>query len=316
MHTVTVVAEDGSLRVGDDSLLDAKGPRWMDVVSPTPEEMESLRVKFGIHRLAVEDCLKLGQRPKLEEYPNHPFIVLQGFGAGPEVWEPKLREVHFILLPDLIITVHQDAVEVIEEARRRLAPDPASSFARGPDFIAYTVADALMDGNFPVVDALDSAIEDLESEVFDEARAGHLPHMSRLRRAVVEVRRVLSPQRDVLSLLARRGPGSGFVQERTALYFRDVYDHLIRVIEQLDATRELLASAREAWLSVIANRTNDVTKQLTIFATIFLPLSFITGFFGQNFHALTAPALFWVMLASMVLVPAGLVLWFRHKEWF
>ncbi len=319
MHTVTVLAEDGTLRVSDDVLGqdDGAGPRWIDVTDPTPEVMEVLRVRHGIHRLAVEDCLKLGQRPKLEEYPNHPFLVLQGFGQGESATTPHLREIHFILFPDLLITVHRGARPVMEEARRRLSSDPQGLFGRGVDFIAYTVADALMDGNFPVVEALEEAIEDLEADVVENAHGRHLPNMSRLRRAAVEIRRVLSPQRDVLALLARRGAGvgSGLVQERTALYFRDVYDHLIRIIEQLDASRELLTSAREAWLSVLANRTNDVTKQLTIFATIFLPLSFITGFFGQNFHELQGAGYFWLMLASVVLVPIGLVVWFRYKEW-
>jgi magnesium transporter len=313
MHMVTALGDDGKLVIGDDALLDRPGPRWIDVIEPRPEEMEDLRERLGIHRLAVEDCLKLGQRPKLEEYPNHPFLVLQGYGPGATVATPKLREVHFILFPDLLITVHEDAREVVDEARRRLSADPPTSFARGPDFIAYAVADALVDGNFPVVEALDAEIEALEDEVFVAARADQLPRMADLRRALVDMRRVLSPQRDVLALLSRRG--TTLVQERTTLYFRDIYDHLIRLIEQLDAARDLLASARDAWLSVIANRTNDITKQLTIFATIFLPLAFITGFFGQNFDVLTHPVFFWLMLGTIVGVPVVLVAWFRHKHW-
>ncbi len=313
MHTVTALADDGTLVVADASLLERPGPKWIDVMGPTPEVMEQLRERYGLHRLAVEDCLKQGQRPKLEEYPNHTFIVLQGYGPGTVPTEPKMREVHFILFPDLLITVHQDAAEVVSEARRRLGVEPASSFGRGADFVAYAVADALMDANFPVVDALDSAVETLEDGVFEHAHEEQLQQMSALRQAMVEMRRVLSPQRDVLGLLSRRG--TPLVQERTAIYYRDVYDHLIRVLEQLDAARELLASARDAWLSVIANRTNDISKQLTIFATIFLPLSFITGFFGQNFDELGGHAWFVAMLVMIFGLPLLLVAWFRIKRW-
>jgi magnesium transporter len=135
-----------------------------------------------------------------------------------------------------------------------------------------------------------------------------------LKRALVLVRRVLSPQRDIVGLLSRRGVPQ--VQEKTALYFRDVYDHLVRIYEQLEAARDLVGNVVEAYLSQVANRTNEVTKQLTIFASIFLPLSFIVGFFGQNFDILSNQYDFAFMLGAIVLIPIVMVAWFRHKEWF
>ena len=110
-------------------------------------------------------------------------------------------------------------------------------------------------------------------------------------------------------------PGSG-VNERTTIYFRDVYDHLVRIYEQIDTNRDLLGNAMDAWLSVVANRTNDITKQLTILASIFLPLSFVVGFFGQNFDVLGTPPFFYAMVSIMVLVPLGMIAWFKHKEWW
>jgi magnesium transporter len=134
-----------------------------------------------------------------------------------------------------------------------------------------------------------------------------------LKRLLVTLRRVLSPQRDVVGLLARRGVPH--VQERTALYFRDVYDHLVRVAEQLEAARDLVSSVMEVYLSVIANRTGDITKQLTIFASIFMPLSFIVGFFGENFEGIAPHAMFWPAMVTMALVPVGMLMWFKHKGW-
>jgi magnesium transporter len=134
-----------------------------------------------------------------------------------------------------------------------------------------------------------------------------------LKRALVQVRRVLSPQRDVVGLLSKRGVAN--VSERTALYFRDVYDHLVRLYEQIDSSRDLLGTAMDGYLSVQANRTGDVTKQLTVIATIFLPLSFVVGFFGQNFSPLQTPFFFNVMLGSMIAIPLGMIGWFIHKRW-
>jgi len=135
-----------------------------------------------------------------------------------------------------------------------------------------------------------------------------------LKRALVMVRRVLSPQRDIVSLLARRGVPQ--VQERTTIYFRDVYDHLVRIYEQIEAARDLVGSVVDAYLSQVANRTNEVTKQLTIFASIFLPLSFIVGFFGQNFEVLGSPMFFKAMVGIIIILPVAMIFWFRHKKWF
>jgi magnesium transporter len=134
-----------------------------------------------------------------------------------------------------------------------------------------------------------------------------------LKRMLVSLRRVLSPQRDVMAILARRGIPN--VQERTVLYFRDVYDHLVRLYEQIDAGRDLVGNVMDGYLSMVANRSNEITKQLTIISTIFLPLAFITGFFGQNFEVLSHRGFFWVMMVAVFGLPIGLRFWFKHKQW-
>ena len=314
MISVVAMSGDGrSLVEGGEALLDRPGLRWVDLVDPTGANIAPLAERFGLHRLAVEDCLHLDQRPKLEQYPNHHFLVLHGFTApGEDPCATTLHEVHVLIGTDWVMTVHEGLVPALDDARRRFRADPPGTFARGPDFIAYAIADALVDSNFPLVDGLHLAIEQLEEDTFGAANGAHLRRMFAIKRTLVHLRKVLSPQRDVLNALSRPG---GFVQERTALYFRDVSDHLTRLQESLDSARELVADARDAYLSSVANRTNDITRQLTIFASLFLPLSFITGFFGQNFDVLSRPVFFWSMLGMIFLFPVLLIGWFRYKRW-
>lgn len=314
MLRVRVFHED-RLQEGDESLLDGPGLKWVDVRQPDEATMLRLAQRFGLHRLAVEDCLHLDQRPKLEEYPGHQFLVLQGFTcAADSLADVTLHELHFFLGDTWLLTVHEKAHAAIEQVARRLEAEPAATIGRGLDFVAYLLADALVDWNFPLLDRVNDAIDDLEERVFEsEVTPALMQEALELKRTLVLVRRVLSPQRDVVGLLARRGVTH--VQEKTTLFFRDVYDHLVRIYEQLDAARDLVGNVVDAYLSVVANRTADVSKQLTIFATLFLPLSFVVGFFGQNFERLSRPEFFWLMLALMVALPAAMFWWFRKKEW-
>lgn len=314
MLSVTLLPEGSTTLVeGGEELIDRPGLKWIDVANPSETLMARLQAKFGLHTLAVEDALHLDQRPKLEQYPNHWFLVLHGFELESEdVCDLALNELHFFIGADWVITAHEKQMAAIGEARRRFNADPKNTFARGPDFIAYVLADALVDSQYAVLDSIDDAIENLEEKIFEEVEREQLERMFDLKRTLVTVRRILSPQRDVLAVLTH---GGGFVQERTALYFRDVYDHLIRVHERIEDARDLVANARDAYLSMLANRTNDITKQLTIFATIFLPLSFITGFFGQNFEEIQSPAWFWAMVVMILLLPVLLIAWFRYKRW-
>src|SRR5688572_8966066 len=264
--------------------------------------MGLLGSRYGLHRLAIEDSLHLDQRPKLEEYPGHLFLVLQCFDPGvKDLCEVTLHEMHFFLGPDWLITAHDLSNGAILASRKRIEADPRQTMGRGMDFVLYLVADALVDQNFPILDAFGDEVEELESKIFENARPKHLQRLFELKRTLVTLRRVLSPQRDVIGLLSRRGVPH--VQERTTLYFRDVFDHLIRVYEQIEACRDVLGNAMDGYLSMVANRTNDITKQLTIFASIFLPMSFVVGFFGQNFDVLSARPFMLAMLAALVTVP-------------
>jgi magnesium transporter len=309
------VFEGGQNRSGGEELLDVAGPKWIDILEPDEATLLRLASRYDLHALAIEDCMNLDQRPKIEEYPGHLFIVLQGFSCSDHaLTEVVMHEVHFFLGTDWLITVHATAHRAIELVHKRLDTDPAQTLGRGVDFVAYLLADAQVDLIFPLMDSFSTALDELEDQIFEAPSRALMQRIFELKRTLVMVRKVMSPQRDVVGMLSRRGMAG--VNERTTLYFRDVYDHLVRIYEQIDTNRDLLGNAMDAWLSVMANRTNDITKQLTILASIFLPLSFIVGFFGQNFDVLGKPPFFVAMLTLMVLVPAGMAAWFKHKEWW
>jgi magnesium transporter len=171
-----------------------------------------------------------------------------------------------------------------------------------------------VDSHFPLFEQFNEEIDGLEEQAFVKPTTTQLQRSFEVKRSLVLLRRVLSPQRDVVGQLARGA--LPFVSDRTRVYFRDVYDHLQRLYEHIDMARDLLGNAMDAWLSVTANRTNDITKQLTVFASLFLPMSFVVGFFGQNFELLSGKPFFWSMVAVLLLIPTGMLMWFRRRNWF
>lgn len=313
MKIQVCVLTEGRVLTGGEELLEQPGPKWIDVLGPDEEGLKRLAERYTLHKLAVEDCLHLDQRPKLEEYPTHQFIVLQGFTVGKDICDLTLHEHHFFLGPDWLISVHEFPFDPHDEVRRRVVNDPRGTLGRGADFVLYLLADVLMDRQFPILDSFSDELEDMEVAIFEQPDKSQLQRIFDLKRMLVTFRRVLSPQRDVVGLLSRGGIAN--VHERTTLYFRDVYDHLVRLYEQIDAGRDFLGNAMDAYLSMVANKTNDITKQLTIFSTIFLPLSFIVGFFGQNFDVLSGQGFYYAMWVMIVAFPITLIFWFKHKRW-
>ncbi len=294
--------------------------RWIDLRSQDVAQLELLRTRFDLHPLAIEDCAHEDQRPKLEEYRDHLFLVTQGFAcATPTVEELALHELHTFLGTSFMITVHLGGIPAVDKAWRRLAGEPRV-FERGLDFAYYLIADGIVDDNFPILDQIADELEELEDSVLESPKRADLQRIFQLKHHLVAMRKVLSPQRDVLGLLAKRGDVR--ITDRTALYLRDVYDHLVRINESIEAHRDLLGNALEAYLSAVGQRTNEIVKYLTIMSAVFLPLSFVVGFFGQNFDNFPgledwvhSDALMWVMISICVATPTGMLLWFRRKGW-
>jgi magnesium transporter len=290
--------------------------RWIDIEAQDAATMELLQQRFALHPLAVEDCLQFDQRPKLEEYADNLFIVFHALDCPNDQARDTIpRELHVFLGARHVITVHDVALPPLEAVWKRLAGDAALA-RKGADFVFYLLADAVVDSHFVHVDRISDSLEDVEEAVLNRAQRRDLELIFALKHTLVLLRKVLSPQRDVFGLLAKRGTGA-LVSERTALYFRDVYDHLVRIYESIDAARDLLGSALEAYLSMVSQRTNEIMKSLTLLSAVFLPLTFLTGFFGQNFEGLPykRDQIMYAMMALCVLIPAGMYAWFRSRRW-
>lgn len=289
----------------------------MDLANQGPDELALIEARFGFHPLAIEDCAHFGQRPKLEDYGDYLFLVTHAMALvndDPSTVEPL--ELHAFLSSRYLVTVHARPISPLETVIERVHGD-ANLLRRGPDFVYYLIADAIVDSNFPLLDRIADELEDVEELVLDRAACDRrdLGRMFRLKRALVTMRKILSPQRDTFGLLAKRG--GVVVSDRTTPYFRDVYDHLARIHESIEAGRDLLGNVLDAYLTQVSNRTNNIMKKLTIMSAIFLPLTFVTGFFGQNFSHLPfdSDALMYAMIAGCLVLPTTMLYWFKKSQW-
>jgi magnesium transporter len=294
---------------------------WLDLVDPTDADLETLRTTFDLHPLAIEDARTEHERPKIEQYPEYVFLIVH-----PVTWDGDRLAIHELAIfagSRYLVTIRRKPAFAIDEAERRWAVHDGE-LGTDAGFLLYTLLDTIVDAYFPIGDRLEEWIGDLQTHLFDSyADQRKLSEMLReifdLKNDVHHARRAVVPMRDILQPLVR---GDLRIFERDEeRYYRDVYDHAIRVIDQLDSARDLVNSALEIHLSLTANRQNEVSKQLAIIATIFLPLSYLTGFFGQNFavmvNAITGlPAFAFLGIGSEVVCVIVLVAYFRAKKWF
>jgi magnesium transporter len=283
---------------------------WIDLEGPSDEQVQQIGERFGLHPLAIEDTLEFGQRPKLDDYGDTALLVFYGVTD-----EGAPVEVHFHLSGSWLITIHRQPKPPLRGAAERVKREPPKT----EEEAIYRVLDHLADSFFPVLEQLDEEIDTLMDSMLEGPSVDQRQELFALRRRLIELRRIAAPQRDIL---ARGGdivaslPGLEADDARD--WFRDVYDHLLRISELIDSYRDLLAGALDVYLSTVSNRLNQVSKQLTVVATIFLPLTFVTGFFGQNFGALvrhinTAAAFWGYGVGSMVVSAALLYWWFKRS---
>jgi magnesium transporter len=287
---------------------------WLDLHRPSATELSLLQEPFGLHPLAIEDAEHFGQRPKLDEFDR--FVYLVVFGANAD--RDGLVEVHCFLSEQYLVTVHHDDCPGFGDLREQAAQGRLP--AAGAAHALYRVVDALADSFFPELTRLDDRIDELENGVLQQPDDAQLQEIFKLKRRLVSWRKVISPERDLFARLATgvvQIPGMTADMER---YYRDVYDHLIRMSDLVDSYRDLLTGAMDVYLSTVSNRLNDVMKRLTIVATIFMPLTWLTGFFGMNFGRLVVnitgwPAfVFWGLTTQVAAVGVMLVL-FRRRRW-
>lgn len=287
---------------------------WVDICPPTEADLAWLEKTYGFHALTIEDCRNFNQRAKVEEYDGYLFITMAVPRASPLGQPMDADELHAYLGPDYLVTVHERALEGLEHVRQRLATDKSADPPM-PDFLFYLLADQLVDRYFPILDQIEDHIGEIEDEVVAHPDPTTLSEVFLLKQRLVYMRRTSGQARELFHALSgRRFP---LISSRTEFYLRDVHDHLVRIYDIIEMSRDLLSNALDAYLSVQSNRLSEVMKRLTLVATIFMPLSFVVGFGGMNFVAMPfdRPLAFAVTIFLILVTPALMLIWFWRRNW-
>ena len=287
---------------------------WLDLHRPDQEEIDLLEELFALHPLAIEDVSHFGQRPKLDDYDDVAMLVAYGANSDRD----GLVEVHCFVSAHYLITIHRDDCPSFDELRRRAIRVP---FLDGDNaHLLHSVIDSLVDSFFPELTRLDDRIDELEAVMLAKPSDEQLQEIFRLKRRLIGWRKVITAQRDLFSGLVAgvvRLPGMSLGADH---YYRDVYDHLIRISDLVESYRDLLSGAMDLYLSTVSNRLNEVMKRLTIVATLFMPLTWVTGFFGMNFPALVQAVGGWPMfillgIATQATAVVIMLIVFRRRGW-
>jgi magnesium transporter len=306
------------------ALQDASGLLWVDFADTPPEQDAPILLKtFGFHPLAVDDALQESHVPKVDDWGQYLYIVLHAvvFDAHAQDGEHvDTLELDVFVGKNYIVTHHDQLIAAVDRVWTLCQRDERH-LKGGADHLLYELTDMLVADYMPVVDEIDEAIDQIEDQVFNRPTPDTLERIFRLKRAVLHLRRIISPQREVLNKLARDDYPVIDAQDR--VYFRDVYDHLVRLYDINESLRDLMGGALDTYLSVINNRMNEIMRTLTVVTTLFMPISFAAGFFGMNFFqpvedplkAWTTSPAFLLALIVMFLTPLGMYLWIRRKGW-
>jgi magnesium transporter len=286
---------------------------WVDVTGGSDEEIDRMGEEFAIHPLALEDCRQQHQRPKVDQYRQHLLLVAYGTEAAIQGEPTRLHELDLVAGENFLVSFHQvppiDAPAVAE--RIRAHPELAH---HGAGFLLYVVVDELIDSFVPTMDLIGERVEDLAEEIFAGRQVES--DVFALRRDLVTIRRVVGPMGDAMTVLLRRE--LGLFDEETRHYLQDVYDHLLRILQSVEAYQDLAAGALEANLTVVSNRVNEVARTLTAYAAIFAVLTLVSGVYGMNFEHI--PELHWRLgypyaLGLMLVLAGGLWGFFKRKGW-
>lgn len=290
---------------------------WLRLKRPSSEEMHEIGRLLDLNELAVHDSIEFGQRPKIEDYPGSALIVVHGARTAqtPEGPLPRPAEVHLHVTPHALVTVRQESPDAVGDVRRRVGLEDVDSLEE----VVYRVLDAVAASFGPALHAIDDEVDALEDVVIDDPRPDARRRLLDLKHALVRLRQVVDGGRDELAGrrdLLERVPGFHDGDAHDSI--RDVYDRLVVVSHQIDSVRDSISSALDLYVAAVSNRLNEIMKVLTIVATFFLPLTFLTGFFGQNFpwmiDHIRGPGHFLVLGVGLALaIVVGLLIWMRRR---
>lgn len=322
MFRTLEVGPDGAMEPReDDPVVRVRPPenghyRLIDCLDPTPDELAILQDRFGFHSMAIEDCAQYDARPKFEPYDEYLFVVIHSLRPDPaDPNQLDARELHAFLASNYLVTVHDHKIEEIDAVWRRIVQEPALA-RRGTGYVYYLIADTAITSVFPWIEDLIDRIEGAEDELREAPNVKTLNDAYAIRRLLASIRRVLAPQREVFSaLLKLEAPWLG---KKLAPFFRSIHEDVLRLAELVETARDHVSNLREAHMTANSQRTNAVVQRLTVLSAVFLPLTFLTGFFGQNFEALPfhSRTMFLVAMALIALTPCVMLVWFRRRGWW
>lgn len=293
---------------------------WIDLLNESDAVSERILLDiFHFHPLAVDDAIQQVHIPKVDDWGGYLYIVLHAVDFDVKnTGRLSTRELDIFLGPNYLVTHHEDEMDCVERAWTACLRDPRAA-SGGAARLLYLLVDELVAGHMPAADAIDEALESAEERIIGKPVPALLPEVLDLKRALLHLRRIIAPQRDVLGRLAR--DPFDVIAPPARPYFRDVYDHLVRLYDIVESMRDLAAGVLETYLSSINNRINEVMKTLTLITTFFMPISFVTGFFGMNFFAPEAsPAgwtgriAFFAVLAAVAALPGIVWLWLKRRK--
>jgi magnesium transporter len=289
---------------------------WVDLSKPTPEETRILSDVFHFHELAIEDAVSEIHHPKIESYGDHIYVILHGIDFRAREHRFQTLDVDFFLGPQYLVTVHPGISRSIGRVQE-LCGRNDRLLGAGPAWLMHRIVDTMVDNYLPEVDKLHERVDQIEKEIFGAQRENLSRRILDFKRDVASLRRVIQPQRDVVGRLARRE--YPIVTEPLAYRFRDVYDHLVRLTEEAVVLQDRISSLLDAYLSSVSNQLNSVMKVLTVIATVFMPLTFITGLYGMNVDlphfGLGNQSMFWVLVLVMLATSMVMLMFFKRRGW-
>jgi len=278
--------------------------------------IEEIGKHFNLHPLILEDIVDTDQRPKIKDFGNYIFIILKMLYYDEKDNEMKVEQVSLVLGKNYVISFQEREGDVFDAIRERNRNNIGRIRKLGADYLVYSLIDAIVDNYFTIIEKLDEEIENLEDKVIIQPNPSNVQAIHKLKRDLIFLRKSVWPLREVISFLEKGE--SPLVLESTNIYLRDVYGHTIQVMDTVETLRDIVSGILDIYLSSINTRMNEIMKVLTIIATIFIPLTFITGIYGMNFQYMPEIKWFWgypAVLSIMVAIGIGMLIYFKRKKW-
>jgi magnesium transporter len=289
---------------------------WIDLEDPTVGEATVLENPFHLHPLAIEDCLSDVNHPKVDDYEDYLFLIVHGIRFDAPTDKFETRELDVFLGRNFLITHHRGPMRSITAAREQCGKNLQAAMPRGVDFLLHQILDQMFEHYFPNLDSLEDKIQLVQVEVFENPTKETLDRIFHLKRDVAQLRRICTPQREIVHRLSRGE--FAMISRKAAIYFRDIYDNLYRIVDASYAYQDMTQGTLDAYLNAVNNRLNETMKRMTVVTAVLACLTVITGIYGMNFDHM--PELRWRFgyvwaLLLMVALPSGLVWYFRRRGW-